>query len=193
MNKCGNSCLFLIATVFFRKFYGSMGNLQGVHHTGILKIIRHKTGYIGNFTGIKTVFVYGGTYWLGMFGAYLGWMNIGLPWAVLYTLMAVLLYVSVKDNGIAKPTWGERILPLLCAAAVAGLTFASVYAQFTPLGGELVIGIQGRYFLPLVTAAVLGLKAWAPERKETARLACPLAALAAASLAGVLCVFIQSY
>ena len=45
----------------------------------------------------------------------------------------------------------------------------------------------------LLAAAVLGLKAWAPDRKETARLACPLAALAAASLAGVLCVFIQSY
>ena len=56
-----------------------------------------------------------------------------------------------------------QLLPLLTVgvAIVAAvlLTFLTLYADWTPVGAKIVLGVQGRYFLPLfpILLACIGL------------------------------------
>jgi uncharacterized membrane protein len=41
---------------------------------------------------------------------------------------------------------------------ILGLTFSSLYVQWTPYMNDTIVGIQGRYFIPLLLPVALVLK-----------------------------------
>ncbi len=94
----------------------------------------------------------------------LGWLTLPLP-AFAYWLSGIGLVLTCATRRA-----GEQRLPLLsvawCLLLFAGgavLIMTAMYLTWTPVGGRIVSGVQGRYFLPLLAlvAAMLGsLPAW---------------------------------
>ena len=89
----------------------------------------------------------------------LGWLDTPLPtWS--YYGAAILLIGSVVGLII---TSRPQILPLIAVGvaivATTLLTFLTLYADWTPVGAKIVLGIQGRYLLPLfpILFACIGL------------------------------------
>jgi uncharacterized membrane protein len=79
----------------------------------------------------------------------LGWLDIRLPeriyriceWVVLATLLASLAWQQLL--GPRQLAIGALLL------TVAAATEAAIFLSWSPLGADLVTGVQGRYFIPL--------------------------------------------
>jgi len=84
----------------------------------------------------------------------LGWLDTPLPLAFLAAFAAALVFLAVADGrgGVAVPLPRRVVLGGLLLAS-AGLISAAQYASWTPVGADRVLGIQGRYFLPLMPFA----------------------------------------
>lgn len=88
-------------------------------------------------------------YWEQLVGR-LGWLNIRLPsWIIagFAAALAVSLFLSPRDS--PSPRWWQRV-----ALAVAILSGAlaiefMLYLTFNPVGSVFILGVQGRYFIPL--------------------------------------------
>jgi len=99
---------------------------------------------------------------LDMFIGYLGWLDTPLPdlflttagWGLL--LAAIVSAGRLTDRGESQGGWRNVMAPLVVVAAVFGgvaLLFVIQYLNWTPVGGGLVEGLQGRYFIPLALLA----------------------------------------
>ena len=101
---------------------------------------------------------WGWYYLLSMIGIF-GWLTVVMPGYV-YILAAAALIVASLIGQRAE----SRLAPIevaWCALLLAGalsLTFLAMYLDATPVGARVVLGVQGRYFLPLLglAAAVVG-------------------------------------
>jgi uncharacterized membrane protein len=116
--------------------------------------------------------------YLGELVGQLGWLDTRIPTPLRVVYLAVLLaLVFLETNpGIEVRRWQRGIAATATLAAMAVVS-ASQYAIWTPYGADLIEGIQGRYFLPLVPGAVWALhdRRWA-GRIPPDRLALALAA-----------------
>lgn len=93
-------------------------------------------------------------------GEKLGWLTITTSFTLL-TVFAVLILVYVfLDNDIARIDFNPftRALLLGTTALITLAICASLYVQWTAYHGEVIQGIQGRYFLPLLFPALLAAK-----------------------------------
>ena len=109
----------------------------------------------------NTTFQNAGIWLEQLIGARLGWNNISLDTFLAYILMIILAIelifrteqeISGRDNGIIK------YMSIVIVLSVLALTYASLYVQWTPLRNTEIIGIQGRYFIPLLLPLGLILK-----------------------------------
>lgn len=125
----------------------------------LLFVLRHPEtffGVVGN-----SVIVEGAFYAHGLVGI-LGWLNAPLsPGVTAFLLigLTVLVYLTCL---VGQLSW--RVVAWSGATAMAGflaIIFA-LYIDFTPVAYPIVLGVQGRYFLPLLPVAVL---AAAPQRR----------------------------
>jgi uncharacterized membrane protein len=107
----------------------------------------------------------------------LGWLDTRLPIPLLAAYLAVLGALTFLDTG-PRIDVRPRQRAIAAAAALAAMTLvsASQYAVWTPYGADFILGVQGRYFLPLVPVAVWALhgRRWA-ERITQERLGVALA------------------
>ncbi|MGH9044846.1 MAG: DUF2142 domain-containing protein [Acidimicrobiales bacterium] len=72
---------------------------------------------------------------------------------VLTAGLLALVLIRLLNARISRATGA---LAVVTVAASVLLVFATLYADWTPIGAPAVAGIQGRYFLPLVPALVAG-------------------------------------
>jgi len=85
----------------------------------------------------------------------LGWLDVQLPAALIVAwlaLLGALLFLDAGPRLDVRP-WQRGIAVATTLAAMV-LVSASQYAVWTPYGADFIQGVQGRYFLPLVPAAV---------------------------------------
>ena len=71
---------------------------------------------------------------------------IWLPFTV---LMGIELF-TYRESDLEKAKKSKFWIILAAVLVILGLTFASLYVQWTPYQGDYVEGIQGRYFIPLL-------------------------------------------
>lgn len=113
----------------------------------------------------------------------LGWLDTKLPMPFLLSYLAVLLGLLFVDTSprIEVRPWQRAFIAALVLTALV-LISASQYAVWTPYGAKYIEGLQGRYFSPLVPAAVWALhgRRWA-ERIPPRTLGIGLAAFSALS------------
>jgi uncharacterized membrane protein len=102
--------------------------------------------------------------YLGELVGKLGWLDTKIPIPLRVVYLAVLLALVFLDASpeIEVRRWQRGIAATATLAAMA-IVSASQYAIWTRYGADLIEGIQGRYFLPLVPGAVWALhgRRWA--------------------------------
>ncbi|HKI03021.1 MAG TPA: DUF2142 domain-containing protein [Thermoanaerobaculia bacterium] len=88
----------------------------------------------------------------------LGWLDTRLPAPLILAYLGILLALVFLDAnpGIEVRPWQRGFVAAVILATMV-LISASQYALWTPYGAKLVDGVQGRYFTPLVPAAVWAL------------------------------------
>lgn len=99
-----------------------------------------------------TFYVFMDEYILSLFGNYLGWYHIRIP---IYISILVMLLVCfsyninvgkvIKDINNKERLW---VLFLMCGSCFA--VFLSMYMRNTSPSNKLIIGVQGRYIIPLL-------------------------------------------
>ena len=125
----------------------------------------------------------------------LGWLDLALPAWVRRVAWASLLLGALTSAAPARPGWraagtGGRAVAAAAALTSGAAVFAVQYVTWTPVGLGLVMGVQGRYFLPmaLLLGAALPGRAVLPRRAALA-----LPALGAAMLGGVVWAVVGRY
>ena len=92
-----------------------------------------------------------------MLGAWLGWLNIGLPWYLLCIIGCCTAYIAVSDS-MEQFRVSESVLILVLCGVTLLAAMSAVYLQFNNTANGLVEGFQGRYLIPLTIPAVLAVK-----------------------------------
>lgn len=104
---------------------------------------------------VTTITVFGGDYIYSLLGSELGWNEF----AYMYTLFPLLfgllfIYANTSDNSIkVKLSKYQNIIIGLIILAVVGLIFTSLYIQWNEAKNTTIIGVQGRYFIPIIPIA----------------------------------------
>ena len=127
----------------------------------LMGILKDPAGFVMTF--VRSLDAFGTTYLTEMMGSSLGWLNI--PVCGLFAagyLLILILQISRNDDmkGICLDLFTKSMLGGI-SILVFGLTFVTLYGQWTAYGYDKILGVQGRYFLPLLLPLVLALN---PER-----------------------------
>lgn len=97
----------------------------------------------------------GGAWGKGMVGI-LGWLAVSLPSAAYPAFGALLVCAGARGRRLALARAGALLVLFACALAVL-LIGAAEYVAWTAPGSDAVSGVQGRYFVPVLAAALLAL------------------------------------
>lgn len=106
----------------------------------------------------------------GMSASHLGIYNVEPPiWISRFGLIVLLAAVFVSwergskqsNGGKSAKSRGMGIIPSVCMLLICLLIMilvgVSLYLQWTAVGADRIAGIQGRYFLPILTALMLSI------------------------------------
>jgi uncharacterized membrane protein len=110
----------------------------------------------------------------------LGNLNVMLPTFV-YVLVPLALGVATltDDPDPAALTPWKRVLLLALFAGTAVVLLTLALLAWNPVGVRLILGVPGRYYLPLVPLVVLAVPAlprrWQPPHRELVGKLCMLA------------------
>ncbi len=142
---------------------------------------------------VRTVEVHGAALAEGFVGR-LGWLDLALPAWVRGVAWASLLVGALASAApVAGRGWrggAGRAVAVGVALASSGAVFAVQYLTWTPVGLGVVMGVQGRYFLPV--ALLLGTAL--PGRAVLPRgMALVLPAMSAVMLGGVVWAVVGRY
>ncbi|MBN2056508.1 DUF2142 domain-containing protein [bacterium] len=95
----------------------------------------------------------------------LGWLDTPLPWCCIWGYLSMLLAVSLIGYHEESRPASHRLVVMSVAVVLAAVAMiygiwrlAVAYGERLPLDMHPVIGIQGRYFLPLALPALLSLR-----------------------------------
>ena len=98
---------------------------------------------------IRTISDFTQKYLENMAGSSLGWFSIPCNYLGFGTALFVLVTVLL---GYSQNRYSDKIkvIMFLVFAGTIVLIFSALYAQWTPVGNSVVLGVQGRYFIPLL-------------------------------------------
>lgn len=145
----------LIATSFLR---GIKSNVNVNTAEQIKGILKNPIQFIMTF--LRTLKVRFKEYLLQLLGERMGWLNIYIPSFLLYPLLGILGVEVCMDQDTGTYTFPMYLRIFLAGIPVLIflLIFVTLYGQWTPVGYQLIEGIQGRYFIPLVFPFLLAIK-----------------------------------
>lgn len=136
--------------------------LPNVQPAGQISFILH---HPVNFAVVlaRTLYEDKSFYWHSLVGT-LGWLNVDLPrWAYKAPVVG-LVAAALLDGGLRRRLAPAAALwQLLLVAGGVVLTLTALYLGWTPVGGPLILGVQGRYFLSLAAMAGLSASALVPQ------------------------------
>ena len=88
----------------------------------------------------------------------LGWADVTLPlWMYALALIAFVAAVGGSEADRARPGRIDALWAVILAGGCFVLILISLYLLWTPVGNPLVLGVQGRYFLPLIAVSIVAL------------------------------------
>lgn len=111
----------------------------------------------------NTIFKEGEFYIYSVFGKDLGWFNYPIPGWIVLGFILVFLISSVRVTGeksavVFSPSQKYGIL--ICIILNIGIIAAALLFSHTPLSSDYILGIQGRYLIPLLFPMVLCMKSY---------------------------------
>ena len=101
---------------------------------------------------IRTVMLNASYYLSTMVGMALGWLEIPMPQEVLLLSVVNLFLATIRTDSEPKTLIKNShcFTFILCALGVFGLTLTAMLLNWTPIWSALILGVQGRYFLPVL-------------------------------------------
>lgn len=106
----------------------------------------------------NTLTSYGWFYAITAIGAF-GWLEIYMPdWYYMSAIiiMLVIFGLSTTDPN-PSPSISTKIAFGVASIAASALVFASLYLVWSAVGADIVSGVQGRYFIPMLFLAVFSI------------------------------------
>jgi uncharacterized membrane protein len=97
----------------------------------------------------RTLLFWGEFYTTSFIGI-LGWLDTRLPVWLTQSYWLLLVGAALVDTrkGVSI-TWRAKAVQVLIISLVGSLFLVSFYLVWTPVGGDVVLGIQGRYLIPI--------------------------------------------
>lgn len=94
-----------------------------------------------------------GTNWIGeMIGTAMGAFTIPINALVWITFLILFIYEILRSHEeVTAVHKYEKFIVMFTFLGGVALTFTSLYVQWTPYANEVINGIQGRYFTPLIS------------------------------------------
>ena len=139
-----NLIWLMIAGMYLSRFREGDSSLQ------VISILMHPIKYLQNC--LYTLNLNGQKYIYSMFGGELGWGEFTQLYAIVpYTIALIFVWITITDQTIKdKFKLYQKVWIALASIAIIGLIFTSLYVQWTTLGSDSILGIQGRYFIPIL-------------------------------------------
>lgn len=121
----------------------------------VLLLFKNPIMYIQEL--IYTFNLYGNNYLTGMLGESLGWGElIRLNFIVPSVLFVLLIIELGTDETLRNKFSGwQKFVIFITFLIIFGLIFTSLYVQWTTIGSESILGVQGRYFIPILPLLML--------------------------------------
>ena len=116
-------------------------------------ITQHPLDYLRVLAGSVTVL---GKSWLDQLGV-LGWLDTPLNPLAMHLFFIFLVIVALGDRNEWQPSLRLRLTALATAAVCTVIMLTSLYVCGNPVGHKVIVGVQGRYFLPLLPLLLLTL------------------------------------
>lgn len=124
---------------------------EGSASIQIANLFSHPINYIQNV--LYTLNLNGSDYITSMFGSELGWGEKVQVYSIVpYTLLILFIFSIFTEKKVKRYrfTTFQKIIMTLVSLAIVGLIFTSLYVQWTTFGSTSILGIQGRYFIPIL-------------------------------------------
>jgi uncharacterized membrane protein len=120
----------------------------------LLFVLQHPFEYIGIL--FHTLREFGGQYLVEFIGK-LGWLDTPLPLVAVISYWLVLLVVALvgEENSQIAIAWWQKLILGLVGLASSGLIFTLIYAAGSPVGANIIQGVQGRYFIAIAPTVFL--------------------------------------
>ena len=120
----------------------------------LLNLFRHP-GIVATLAGYAAS--HAAEYIAGMIG-FLGWLDTLMPAPYYLVMLLVLLAACIAElNRCDKTKKSATVLLLFSPLAAIAAVFLIEYLIWTPVGAQAIFGVQGRYLIPPVIAAGVGL------------------------------------
>lgn len=123
-----------------------------------IKFVLHSPQSFVNVLWNTHFFTWGDSITKSFIGTF-GWMD-----APISDILAVVGYITLFLVFIVKPGYDNNLKPWFTkkeklalaglAAAYWGIVNAALYAVYSPVGFKIIVGLQGRYFLPLLVLLI---------------------------------------
>jgi uncharacterized membrane protein len=128
------------------------------HPVFFVRVLAHTLGFI------RTLHLY--IQGVGVFG----WLTVLLSPRVVYLLplISFVIVLSRGNYGAFERSTRRALWRLALALACTVLIVAIVYLMWAQVGQDHAEGVQGRYFIPILTLAGIGLLELAPSRRTSA-------------------------
>lgn len=99
-----------------------------------------------------TISMYAKSYLEGLFGYGVGAdLHIVLYGLLPIIMFIMFLFLTIADKKLKNIfTTYQKVITALIVLAISGLIFTSIYIQWTPVNSDVILGVQGRYFLPII-------------------------------------------
>ncbi len=99
----------------------------------------------------KTVKEYFGEYWMDAIGHQLGWRNIDIPpyLTFIWMFLAAIMFMKRKEE-VSLISCRMKVLFTGISICVMGIVLMGLLFSWTPMVYDFIVGVQGRYFLPVI-------------------------------------------
>ena len=88
-------------------------------------------------------------------GGSLGWLRIVLNEFYVFLYFMMIVFMTITEQSSKKLKQIEKCWIGILIIGVILLIFTSLYVQWNPVMQEMILGVQGRYFIPIALLAVL--------------------------------------
>ena len=110
-------------------------------------ILNNPMKYIGVL--MNTIKVNGNFYLSSIIGRNLSWFSISINDFIYYSILLLILIFIVFDND-KRIKLDLKIISFIIIGIVSMLIFTGLYLTWTPIEDNVIAGVQGRYFIPIV-------------------------------------------
>jgi uncharacterized membrane protein len=152
-------------------------NWQGQHNYTVSFVLGHPIRTAVIF--LRSLWENGQFYLFSCIGRHFSGLTLKVH-KIYSILMIILLFLSVSDGGSKSknhvPSSAQRACYLGVSAIITGLVMMALFLAWTSDTSPVVMGVQGRYFIPIIPLVLFAMKT---RRAITRKWYCPALVLSA--------------